>query len=457
MPKPQSAPNSPTPAKPRTRLTDVQCRTAKCPQGKERLRLYDEGGLYLEVLPSGRKGWYHKFRVNEGGKVKEKRMGLGGYSSVKLAEARDKRDENQRLLKEGKNPIEARRQTRQQAAGGATLTEVAEEWIAKSASGWRARYAAKVRRHGEHFLKPRLGRREMEGIAPLELKATVEAIHDKSMKGRKQTAKETLRMARQIWDWALATRATPGTFTRGNIAAPLISTKALASPEVTHYAGVTEPQDLALILRAIRGEGGRRATPWVWTALQLVPMLFLRQENIRERRWEEIDWKAATWTIPREQMKVKKQADFPFICPLPRQAIALLERLRPYTDNPGCGGWCFPSQRNPREKPISEAALPEALARCGIPPSKQMIHGFRATARTILRERLDFPKDVIEAQLDHAVTDANGRAYNRTQFLQQRRAMLQVWADYLDALADGVEPERAAEIAKAAKDGKAQQ
>ncbi|MBR6976156.1 MAG: integrase arm-type DNA-binding domain-containing protein [Ottowia sp.] len=428
---PTSAPNSPAPATSRTRLTDVQCRNAVCPQGKLRERFYDEGGLYLEVLPSGRKGWYLKLRVTEGGKVKEKRMGLGGYPTVKLAEACDKRDESKRLLADGKNPIEARRQARLQAAGGVTLAEVAEEWMNAKADRWSDAYKVKVRRLVGNFLLPRLGHRGMDGIAPAELKAAVEAILDKSKKGRRESAKETLRLAQQIWDYAIATRGTGDTFTRGNIATPLIKAGVLPPPEVEHNKAVTSPEELAALLRVIRAyQGQNRVVP---VALQLVSLLAPRQGNVCNMRWEQINWQKATWTVPRPQMKVKDR-EFDFVCPLPRQAIALLEELRPFTDNPACGGWVFPGGRQ-RSRPLSNNALRSALIACGW-KGKQDVHGFRTIGRSILAE-MGYPREVIEAQLDHSRREALGDTYDRSQYLPQRQEMLQVWADYLDALAEG--------------------
>ena len=414
-------------------LTDIQCRNARCPQGKLRLRLYDEGGLYLEVLPSGRKGWYLKCRVTEGGARKEKRMGLGGFPAVSLAEARRKTDESRRLLAMGKNPIEQRRQAKMQAAGGVTFAQAVQEWTESKSDRWSDTYKTKVRRLVGNFLLPRLGHREMAGIAPLELKSVIEGIIDGSRgKGRRESARETLRLAQQIWDYAIATRGAADTFTRGNIATPLIKAEVLPAPDVEHRKAITTPAELASLLRSIRGYRGQSLV--VPTALQLVPLLLLRQGNVCHARWEQIDLSGATWTIPRAQMKVKdREADF--VCPLPRQAVALLETLRPYTDNPACGGWVFPGGRQ-RSRPLSNNALRSALISCGF-ADQQSVHGFRATGRTLLAE-MGYQREVIEAQLDHARHEALGDTYDRSQYLRQRREMLQVWADYLDALADGV-------------------
>ena len=434
MPKPSV---SPTEDKKRIK-TDIECRSATCQPDKKRERFYDAmcSGLYLEVTHR-RKGWFHKFRLpigvdEETGKVsyKETRMSIGGFPAVSLAEARAKVKSNRRLLEEGKNPITERQQTKLQVVDKVTLTEVAEDFIAKNQHKWSASYKTKVLRHWNKYLKPRLGRKFIDDITKMELKATVEAIIDGSIKGRRQTARETLRMAAQVWDWA------PVDLPRGNIARQLINAKLLPAPEVTHYAAAVTEEDLRPVMRAIRASRGR-SSPWVSTALQLVPLLFLRQINIRQMRWEQIDWKAATLTIPRQQMKTKKR-DGAFVTPLPRQALALLEDLRPLT---GHWPWCFPSRNNPKDAPISEAALPEALSRCGIPSEQQMIHGFRRSAETLLLGQ-GFKKAEIEAQLDHA-KEGLGDTYDAATYLPQRRKMLQAWADYLDALSGGVEPSKA--------------
>lgn len=407
-------------------LTELQCKNAKCQEGQKPARFKDGNGLFLQVDAAGRKRWFLSLRVDG----VPTRMALGKYSEVSLKEARAKAAELKAKKARGVNPIAERREKKRQQVRGATLAEVAEKWLAVKAAQLKDGGKG-VRGRVERFLLPALGRRVMASIETRELKKVIESILDDSEKERRETAHKVLGYARQIWSYGVLEE-----HVKVNIVIPLTDALRdwLPAPEVTHYAAVTTPEDLVPVLRAIR-EPGRRGTPWVWTALQLMPMLFLRQINIRGMRWERIDWKAATLTIPRAEMKTQ-QADFPFICPLPRQALALLEVLRPITDTPGQGGWCFPNQQTPSKAPISEAALPGALKRRGIPPEEQMMHGFRATARTILAE-LGFPKDAIEAQLDHAVSDANGRAYNRTQFLPQRQEMLQRWADYLDALHDG--------------------
>lgn len=202
-----------------------------------------------------------------------------------------------------------------------------------------------------------------------------------------------------------------------------------------HFAAITDPVRLGELLRAIKGYKGG---PVVRAALQLAPMLFQRPGELRAARWEEIDLQNAMWTIPAARMKRRKDGKEhgdPHLVPLPTQAVRILEILKPYTESTGL---VFPGERQ-RDRPISENSVRVALISMGYAPDIQTWHGFRATARTMLAERLEFDPLLIEAQLAHAVKDANGRAYNRTTYLKQRRDMMQRWADYLDKLAAGAD------------------
>lgn len=404
-------------------LTDTQCRNAKCPAGKRRARLTDSKGLYLEVSPAGSKRWFQKLYI-EG---KETRIALGSYPGVSLADARRKQAEVKAQRAQRENPIAERRKAQAQQVRGDSFAMVAEEWLAKqlASSAW---VDGGVRaRNFLGDLLPLLGARPMQEIEPPELLAVLQQT---VQRGALDTAERERSMASQIWRYGIQT----GRVQR-DIAADLRG--ALPKPIAQHMAAVTSPQMLAPLLRAIRAYRGQSLV--VPTALQLAPMLFQRPRNLRRMRWAEIDWSAALWTIPSAEMKRSKEAKLngaPHIVPLPRQALELLAALRPHTDCPACAGWVFPGGRQ-RDRSLSENALRLALLICGIPANVQTIHGFRATARSILDEVLEFPPWVIEAQLAHEVKDANGRSYNRTTHLQQRVQMMQRWADYLDELVSG--------------------
>lgn len=198
---------------------------------------------------------------------------------------------------------------------------------------------------------------------------------------------------------------------------------ALAPPMERHHAAITDPRELGGLLRAIDGYAGDASTR---AALRLAPLVFVRPGELRHAEWSEIDFDAGEWNIPAHKMKMRE----PHLVPLSSQAVAILRDLQPLT---GHRQYVFPGGRSPK-RPLSDNALTAALRRMGFDKETMTAHGFRATARTLLDEVLGWRPDLIEHQLAHAVRDPNGRAYNRTSHLPERRKMMQAWADYLDAL-----------------------
>ena len=201
---------------------------------------------------------------------------------------------------------------------------------------------------------------------------------------------------------------------------------ALAANVTKHLAAITDPKEVAKLLQAI---DSFRGTPAVAAALKLSPLLFVRPGELRHMEWAEINWDEARWEISAEKMKMRQ----PHIVPLSTQAIAILRELEPIT---GRSKYVFPSARG-ASRPLSENGVRVALRTMGFTNEQMTPHGFRAMARTILDEVLGYRVDWIEHQLAHAVKDANGRAYNRTSHLRDRKKMMQGWADYLDALKTG--------------------
>lgn len=308
---------------------------------------------------------------------------------------------------------------------GDTFQAVALEWHAKQAPQWSEGHAERALRQLERDLFPWIGPRRLSEIEPVELLATLRKIEER---GAIETADRGLMLCRQVWRYGVAT----GRVSR-DITADLKG--ALTPYRGRHFAAITEPVKLGELLRAIQAY---RGGPIVRAALQLAPLLFQRPGELRAAAWAEIDLDAALWTIPPARMKREKDGKengAPHLVPLPRQAVEILRELHPLT---GRSALVFPGERN-HERPISENSVRTALISMGYTPDLQTWHGFRATARTMLAERLDFDPLVIEAQLAHAVKDANGRAYNRTQYLKHRAAMMQAWADYLDKLRQGAE------------------
>ena len=404
-------------------LTDAQCKNAVCSPGKPRSRLADSGGLYLEVSPAGSKRWFFKYR-NAG---KEYRLALGSYPTIGLTAARRARDAAKLQTSEGTDPIQAKKVEKLKAVNpaGDTFKVVALEWFEKQEPHWSEAHAVRAKRQFERDLFPWLGERRLAEIEPVELLATLRKVEER---GAVETADRGMILARQVWRYGVAT----GRASR-DITADLKG--ALQPYRGKHFAAITDTVRLGELLRAIKGYKGG---PIVRAALQLAPMLFQRPGELRGAAWTEINLDAALWTIPAARMKRSKDGKEngqPHLVPLPTQAVQILEILKPYTESTGL---VFPGERQ-RDKPISENSVRTALIAMGYTPDIQTWHGFRATARTMLAERLEFDPLLIEAQLAHAVRDANGRAYNRTTYLKQRQDMMQRWADYLDKLAAGAD------------------
>lgn len=402
-------------------LTDAKCRNATCPPDKARARFTDAAGLYLEISPAGSKRWFWKTYKNG----KEGRLSLGSYPTVSLAAARKARDTAKLQKSSGIDPVQLRKIEKLKALtpAGDTFKAIALEWYALKLDSWSSHYAIREKRNLEKDLFPYFATRRIEDIEPIELLAAVRQVEER---GALDVAHRVLTTAGQVWRYAVAT----GRAAR-DVSADIKG--ALKPHHGKHFAAITDPVQLGGLIRVIRGyQGG----PIVRAALQLAPIVFQRPGELRAAAWAEFDLDAALWTIPAARMKRrvegKKNGD-PHLVPLATQAVAILRKLYPLT---GHGTLLFPGERS-HDRPISDNTLRAALLTLGYGPNVQSVHGFRATARTMLAEIHDIDPLVIEAQLAHAVKDANGRAYNRTTYMQHRATMMQKWADYLDKLATG--------------------
>jgi integrase len=386
-------------------LTDAAIRKAK-PTSKA-FKLFDERGMFLLVTPQGGKLWRLKYRF--GGK--EKLLALGAYPDVGLSAARDRRDDARRLIAAGVDPSEKRRAEKE--AKGATFELIAREWFEKFKPQWVESHAETVISRLEDNVFPYIGAKITRDITAPNL---LEALRRVERRGANETARRIRQICGQIFRYAIASgRADrdPSADLRG----------ALAPVQIDHRAAVTDPKKLAGLLRALDGYDGSFT---VRCALRLAPLVFVRPGELRKAQWSEIDLDSAEWTIPAWRMKMRHT----LTVPLSRQAVAILREMHPLT---GDRKYVFESART-SSRPMSDNAILAAMRRCGIPKEEMTGHGFRATARTILDEVLRFRVDLIEHQLGHAVKDANGRAYNRTTFLADRKKMMQDWADYLGTL-----------------------
>ena len=407
-------------------LTDAAIRAAK--SGDKPIRLFDGGGLYLEIAPSGGRWWRLKYRF--GGK--EKRLSLGVYPDVPLAGrkdrgsgkwidgARDKRDKARQLLANGVDPSEHRKAAKSAKADRAanSFEVVAREWFAKFASRWAASHGEKNLRRLERDIFPWLGKQAIGDVTAPELLTVLRRIEGR---GAAETAHRARQICGQIFRYAIATgraQRDPSGDLRG----------ALAPVRPVHLAALTEPKAIGNLLRAIDGYQGHLITK---SALRLAPLVFVRPGELRAAEWAEVDLDRAEWNISATRMKMRAA----HLVPLATQAVEILREIKALT---GDGRYVFPSART-TSRPMSNNAILAALRRMGIPKDEMTGHGFRALARTVLDEVLGVRPDYIEHQLAHAVRDPLGRAYNRTSHLPERRAMMQQWADYLDKLRNGAE------------------
>ena len=403
----------------------------------------DGDGLTLIARPDGTGWWRLRYWISS----RENRLSLGTYPDVSLADARGRRDEARKLIATGADPSQERKADKKAKAakaaaarladagmpGPGTFEHVAREWLAKvHTAKVSAGHAERTRIRLEQDVFPWLGRRLIVEIEAPELLACLRRIEDR---GAIETAHRIKDACGQVFRYGVAIGAC-----QRNPAADL--REALQPVATRHLAAIVDPKRAGALLRDVMAYEGHPVTR---VALALSALLLLRPGELRHMEWTWIDFDASTLTVPSETMKRSKadKADGPpHVVPLAAQAVTILRELHPLT---GHGRYVFPSLLT-GERCMSENTVRGALRRMGYANDDMTAHGFRAMARTMIAERLGIAPEIIEAQLAHAVADSLGRAYNRTQYLEQRRDMMTTWADYVDKLRDGavVAPMRAA-------------
>lgn len=386
-------------------------------------RLFDGGGLYLEITPTGSKRWRLKYRFGR----KEKLLSMGLYPDTTLAAARDKRDVARKLLASGVDPSAARKAESAARAGAAanSFEAVAREWHATKVGGWSPDHAARTLRRMETDVFPYVGAEPIGTITPKQVLGVARRVE---ARGAIETAHTILQQMGQVFDHAIHTDRCETNPARGR-------SKALRPVIVKHMAAVTDPKAAGVLMRSMLDYQGHPVTR---AAMVLSALVFQRPGNVRAAEWSEIDLDDALWTVPSAKIKRTVQAKLsgrPHVIPLSKQALELLRELRRLT---GHGRYLFPSMLT-GGRCMSENTINSALRRMGYSKDDMTAHGFRAMARTLLVERLGVHPDVIEAQLAHSKSGPLGAAYDRAEFMEQRRQMLQAWADYLDKLRDGAD------------------
>ena len=406
-------------------LTDPKCRNATS-GGNAIRKLADGGGLYLWVYADGRKYW--RLRYWLGGK--EKSLSLGVYPDVSLKAARAKRADERKHLDNKLDPSAERKAAtlRERAALENSFEAVAIEWSTKRANTWVPTHALDVKRRLEKNIYPMLGHRPIADIEAPELLATVRKIEGR---GAHDLSHRVLSVCGQVFRYGVATGRC-----KSDISKDL---RGALTPHKPKKQAAVRPEELPALLRAIAGydEIGDKQTRM---ALQLLALTFVRTNELIGAEWPEFDIEAAMWTVPASRMKMKQE----HLVPLSHQALALLTELKET-----CGGSRFVFPGRNRDKPVSNNTMLFALYRLGY-KGKMTGHGFRAVASTILNET-GFRADVIERQLAHGERDEVRAAYNRAEYLPERKKMMQQWADYLDSaqVTGAVMPIRSAKKLKA--------
>ncbi len=400
-------------------LTEAQVRNAKPRQ--KLYKLFDGGGLYLEVAPTGSRSWRLKFRQQDG---KENRLTFGPYPEISLQDARERRLAARRLIAQGIDPAiqrdDAKRFAAEQAAN--TFEKIAREWHANRVPTWSERTAKNMIQRLEADIFPEIGRRPIGELKHLDIIATLRKIEKR---GATEIAHRMKAVCSQIFSYAIQCGLTDR-----NLVSDMKDV--LKTRRASHFAAI-DADELPAFLGALERNEARMFQP-TRIALRLMLLVFVRTSELIETPWSEINLEKCEWIIPWQRMKRGKLTVNPdttnhHVC-LSRQACELLRELHAIT---GGGKYLFPNQRD-HQRPISNNTILVALERMGY-KGRMTGHGFRALAMSTIKERLGYRHEVVDRQLAHAPKDKVASAYDRAQFLAERGRMMQDWADYIDSCA----------------------
>lgn len=392
-------------------LSDTSIRNVR--PGSKVQKRSDGGGLYLHVAPGGGKLWRMAYRF-EG---KQKTLSFGAYPAVSLKDARSKRDEAKEMLAQGIDPGKQKKEAKALAAAvvreqESTFELVAREWYARKTSHLTPDYQKQIISRLENMIFPYIGNKPFATLEPADILA---AVRPKEESGAIETAHRLVQLTGQVCRYARLVG-----YAKYDVSAGL--TEALPPVKTKHLATITEPEKIGELLRSIDDYQGDISISY---AMRVLPYVFVRSVEIRGARWAEVDFNNAEWVISAGRMKMRK----PHVVPLASQVVKLLETMREYS---GHTEFIFPSPQS-ASKYISDMGLLNALRRMGYAKGEMTIHGFRAMASTLLNEQ-GYRADVIEAQLAHGERNAIRAAYNHASYMEERRQMMQAWADYLNEL-----------------------
>ena len=392
-------------------LTKLQIDKAKCPQDKSSMKLFDGGGLYIEIYATGSKIWRWKYSRPNG---KENRISLGSYPEVSLKQARFKHFEFQVLRSEGVDPAEqkkARKQSHIDALDN-NFESMAREWFELNKKSWVPSHSDKIIRRLEVNVFPYIGKEPIINITPKDIIKVLDRMKNRDVL---EVAHRALQNCAQIFKYAILTQRAESN--------PAEKASGYLPPfRSTPRAAITDPKKVGALLRMIDDYKG--SSPITKLAIQLMALVFVRSLELRSARWKDINFERNEWRL------IVTKTNTELIVPLSKQAIKILKEAHYLT---GDKEFVFASEVSKHDF-ISDNTLLGVLRALGIPKDEMSIHGFRAMARTLIHERLEIDPNIIEHQLAHRVPDALGEAYNRTKFLEQRKRMMQQYADYLDEI-----------------------
>jgi len=399
-------------------LSDAQVKRAKA--DTKLVKLFDGHGLYLEVQPSGAKFWRFRYRQANG---KETTITFGPYPEVSLADARNKRTEARRVLLDGGDPLQKREQARRESlrATEYTFRNVATEWHGLKQKSWTPAYAHNVLHRLEMDIFPDLGRLPIDEVTHRDL---IDVLRKIEARGAHEIAKRNKAVCAQIFSYAIQS----GVATR-NLVADMKNVLQVVSPG--NFPAISS-DELPRFLESLRSNEACMQ-PVTRIGLRLLMLVFVRTSELIETPWSEIEEGRTEWIIPWYRMKLGKRRLNPIkkdhFVPLSRQAQELLAELRTIT---GSGKYMFPNMRD-RSRPMSNNAFLKAIERMGY-KGDMSGHGFRALAMSTIKEKLGYRHEVVDRQLAHVEKDKIARAYDRADFIDERRVMMQAWADYIDGL-----------------------
>lgn len=398
---------------PPMKLTNIQCKNAK-PKEKP-YKMAAGRGLYLEVMPNGSKYWRMKYRVKADGKLKEKRIAFGKYPDISLKEADEKCTEARKLLDQDLDPSTVRRETRRAAEINSdnNFEAIARRWHETFKEKWTDRHANTVLRRLETDVFSEIGSMPIKDIKPSHL---INVLKKVQKRGAYEPAHRLRQYCAQIFRYAIIHEITDTN--------PAAEIGMVLKPVVKKHYACLDIKEIPELLKAIHFNNARLHTD-TRLAIKLLMLTFVRTKELIEAKWNEFDLENAEWVIPAERMKMRNE----HIVPLSKQAVAMLKDLKERNEK---WDWVFPGHHSPR-KHMSNNTILKGLERLGF-KGRMTGHGFRALAMSTIKEKLGYRHEVVDRQLAHAPKSMVQRAYDRAQFLDERKVMMQAWADYLDGL-----------------------